>query len=154
VNPPTAQTPNSPTKTPKPPHVAEKPSLQVDPFCTGGGEMQWTVINPNSEGFWIEYYTVDGVRRDGFTAAPGEHNLTTTPLGTHEVVLHFGESQTVSLTYTIDVCELPQPQVGNNVLIPVTGADNAAKMSDALFFASISFAGLGLILSALRRFFK
>lgn len=149
--PPTAQTPNSPTKTAKPPHTPEKPSLQVDPFCTGGGEMQWTVINPNSDGFWIEYYTVDGVRKDGFTAAPGEHNLLTTSLGTHKVVLYFGESQSVSLTYTIDVCELPQPQVGNNVLIPVTGADVSTHLADGLFFASISLAGLGLILSALRR---
>jgi hypothetical protein len=123
----------------------------VDPFCTGGGEMQWTVINPNSDGFWIEYYTVDGVRKDGFTAAPGEHNLLTTSLGTHKVVLFFGESQSVSLTYTIDVCELPQPQVGNNVLIPVTGADVSTHLADGLFFASISLAGLGLILSALRR---
>lgn len=154
VNPPTAQTPNSPTKTPKPPHVAEKPTLEVDPFCTGSGEMQWTVINPNSEGFWIEYYTVDGARRDGFTAAPGEHDLTTTSLGTHKVVLYFGESQSVSLTYTIDVCELPQPQVGNNVLIPVTGADVSSHVTDGLFFASISLAGLGLILSALRRMLK
>lgn len=151
VNPPTAQTPNSPTKTPKPPHTPEKPSLKVDPFCTGSGEMQWTVINPNSDGFWIEYYTVDGVRRDGFTAAPGEHNLTTTTLGTHKVVLYFGESQSVSLSYTIEVCELPQPHVDNNVLIPVTGADVSSHLTDGLFFASISLAGLGLILSALRK---
>ncbi|MEA5077931.1 MAG: hypothetical protein VB013_05125 [Anaerolineaceae bacterium] len=157
------QTPDEPTATPKVPEstktkvprsVPEPPSLEVDPFCTVDGQMQWTVINPNSSSFPVDHYTVDGAVRGGFSAAPGEHNLTTTSVGTHTVVLFYGESQTVSLTYSLAVCQLPQPQVGNNVLIPVTGADNTGSLVNALFFGSSSLAGLGLLLSALRRLLK
>ena len=112
------------------------------------------VINPNSSSFPIDHYTVDGAVRGGFSALPGEHDLTKTSVGTHTVVLFYGESQTVSLTYTIDVCQLPQPQVGNNVLIPVTGADNTGSLTNAMFFGSSTLAGLGLLLSALRRLLK
>jgi hypothetical protein len=40
------------------------------------------------------------------------------------------------------------------VLIPVTGADNTASMANAMFFGSSTLAGLGLLLSALRRLLK
>lgn len=156
-------TPEEPTSTPEtqeptkrvpPPSVKEPPTLQVDPFCTVDGQMQWTVVNPNSSNFPVDHYTVDGAVRGGFSALPGEHDLTKTSVGTHTVVLFYGESQTVSLTYTIDVCQLPQPQVGNNVLIPVTGADNTGSLTNAMFFGSSTLAGLGLLLSALRRLLK
>ncbi len=155
-------TPEEPTSTPEtqeptkrvPPSVKEPPSLGVDPVCTVDGKMQWTVLNPNGSNFPVDHYTVDGVVKGGFSALPGKHNLTTTSDGTHTVVLFYGESQTVSLTYTIAVCQLPQPQSGNNVLIPVTGADNTASMANAMFFGSSTLAGLGLLLSALRRLLK
>lgn len=151
-----SDTPETPevTKTRVPPRVLDALTLEVDPFCTVDGQMQWTVINPNSSNFPVEHYTVDGAVRGGFVALPGEHDLTTTSVGTHTVVLFYGESQTVSLTYTIDVCQLPQPQVGNNVLIPVTGADNSGTLTNAMFFGSSTLAGLGLLLSALRRLLK
>lgn len=149
----TPETPEA-TKTRVPPRVLEAPTLEVDPFCTVDGQMQWTVINPNSSNFPVEHYTVDGAVRGGFVALPGEHDLTKTSVGTHTVVLFYGESQTVSLTYTIDVCQLPQPQVGNNVLIPVTGADNTGTLTNAMFFGSSTLAGLGLLLSALRKLLK
>jgi len=113
--------------------------------------MQWTVINPNSKNFDIEYFTVDGVRHGGISIPYGEHDLIETALGNHTVVLFWGEGESTSLTYTIEVCELPAPTGGSPILIPVTGTDISDQIGNGLFFASLSLAGLGLILNALRK---
>jgi hypothetical protein len=113
--------------------------------------MQWYVVNPNSKNFPVEYYTVDGVSKGGLSIPPGKHKLTTTPAGTHSVVLYYGESQSVSLSYTIDVCPLPVPVTGGTTLIPVTGADDTGNLAKGMMFGSSSLAGLGLVLSALRK---
>ncbi len=161
--PPTETTPDEPTSTPEtpvptstnPPVVLiSAPLLEVDPFCTVDGQMQWTVVNPNADNVYIEHYTVDGSDRSGFSAAPGEHDLTQTPLGTHSVTLFYNDAQTVSLSYTINVCPLPVPVTGNAILIPVTGADNSGALTSGLFFGGSSLAGLALVLSALRKFLK
>jgi LPXTG-motif cell wall-anchored protein len=77
--------------------------------------------------------------------------LTTTSLGTHTVTIYWGEGQSKSLTYTIDVCPLTIPVTGatGGVLIPVTGSDN----SSGFIFSGIGLGGLGLVLSAIRKLF-
>jgi hypothetical protein len=154
------QTPQIPTTVPTtstpvlPPVLLQPVSLGVDPFCTDGGGMQWTVINPNSQNFTIDYYTIDGgSRQTSLIIPPGEHNLIITELGTHAVTLFFGGSSSVSLTYTLVDCKLPIPETGTgeNLMIPVTGTDLTNILGNSLIFASLVFAGLGLLLSSLRK---
>ena len=102
----------------------------------------------------VDYYTIDGgSHQPGLIIPPGDHKLITTPLGTHTVAIFFGGSSSVSFTYTLASCELPIPITGpnNTILIPVTGADLTNKLGNSLFFASLIFAGLGLLLSSLRK---
>jgi hypothetical protein len=128
--------------------------LQVDPFCNADGLMQWTVINPNTENITINYFTVDGgAHQPGFTVTPGEHNLVATALGTHTVVISYGDSSTVSLDYTIDVCPLQIPVTGGGLIIPVTGADETSKLGLGFGFGGMSLVGLALLLSALRKMY-
>lgn len=125
----------------------------IDPFCTYEGAMQWTVINANASNIIMNRFTVDGVNHDGFVVTPGEHDLATTPLGTHTVKIYFNEAGIADLTYTIDVCPLQIPVTGNEMLIPVTGANQTNVLGTGMFLGSISLAGLGLVLSSLRRIF-
>jgi hypothetical protein len=153
---PTTETPVPTTETPTtPPVVVLQPlSIALDPFCTVGGQMQWTVENPNSVGFSFVSYTIDGgTPLGGFTAAPGSSPLTTTALGTHTVDILYGEGQHVSLTDTLAACPLTIPVTGTGgLLIPVTGADQSQNLSHGLLFGGLSFAGVGILLSALRKF--
>jgi hypothetical protein len=115
--------------------------------------MQWTVENPNSTSFTVTGWSVDGgAKQSGFSAPPGSSKLTTTPPGTHTVTVFYGESQSASLTDTITVCPLPIPNTGNGLLIPVTGADQSNDLSHGFLFGGLATGGLGLILSALRKF--
>ena len=143
--------------TPKnPPHNTPDPvKLKVDPYCTSSSEMQWTVINPNAKPFVIDYFTIDGgAHQPGFSVPTGEHPIATTTLGTHTLVVYFGESQKTSLTYTIEVCPFTQPPVVDDVslLIPVTGADLSGNLTSGFAFAGITLAGLSMVLAALRKF--
>jgi len=153
---PTTETPIPTTETPTtPPVVNLLPlSIALDPFCTVGGQMQWTVENPNSVGFHFLSYTIDGgAPLGGFTAAPGSNPLTTTALGTHTVDILYGDGQHVSLTDTLAACPLTIPVTGTGgLLIPVTGADQSQSLSHGLLFGGLSFAGVGILLSALRKF--
>jgi len=146
------QTPPEGTPIPIPVTAPQPPSIEVDPYCTVDNRMQWTVENPNSDVFVISSYKVDsGPNQSGFSAAPGSTKLTTTSLGTHTVTIYWGEGQSKSLTYTIDVCPLTIPVTGatGGVLIPVTGSDN----SSGFIFSGIGLGGLGLVLSAIRKLF-
>lgn len=125
----------------------------IDPFCTYEGTMQWTVINANASNIIMNRFTVDGVNHNGFVVTPGEHDLVTTPLGTHTVKIYFNEAGIADLTYTIDVCPLLIPVTGNEMLIPVTGADQSNMLGTGLFLGSFSLAGFALVLSSLRRIF-
>jgi hypothetical protein len=153
---PTTETPIPTTETPTtPPVVVLQPlSIALDPFCTVGGQMQWTVENPNSVGFHFLSYTIDGgAPLGGFTAAPGSNPLTTTALGTHTVDILYGDGQHVALTDTLAACPLTIPVTGTGgLLIPVTGADQSQSLSHGLLFGGLSFAGVGILLSALRKF--
>ena len=148
----TTETPVSTQTTPHGPGLA--PLVFIDPYCTvNGGSLQWTVENPNSSNITVLYWTLDGgPHQAGFTAAPGSNPFTTTTPGTHTISLVYGESQQISDTSTISVCALPIPNTGTNILIPVTGADQTGALSQGLFFGGLSLAGLGLFLSALRKF--
>lgn len=152
--PPTETTEVPPTETTTPPviHVLQSPSLSVDPYCTVNNQMQWTVENPNSEPINITSWSIDSDVHGAFTAAPGSNKITTSSLGTHTLTVYWGDGQSANLTYTIDVCPLGVPVTGaevGGVLIPVTGVDDFAT---GALFAGISFGGLGLILTALRKF--
>ena len=125
----------------------------IDPFCTFEGAMQWTVINANASNIIMNRFTVDGVNHDGFVVTPGEHDLVTTPLGTHTVRIYFNEAGIADLTYTIDVCPLLIPVTGNEMLIPVTGANQSNSLGLGLGLGSFSLAGFGLVLSSLRKRF-
>jgi hypothetical protein len=132
--------------------VPESPSVSVDPYCTTNNQMQWTIENPNSKPFTISSWSLDGETHGGFTAAPGSNKITTSSLGTHTLIVYWGEGQSSSLTYTIDVCPMSIPVTGaevGGVLIPVTGADDLAT---GALFAGISLGGLALILTALRKY--
>lgn len=113
--------------------------------------MQWTIENPNSSSFVYTSFTVDGVKHGGGSAAPGSSKLITTTLGTHTVTVYYGDGDSVSDTGTLDVCPLPIPNTGGGLLIPVTGADKAQGLSNAFLMGGLAFAGLGLILTALRK---
>jgi predicted heme/steroid binding protein len=153
---PTAETPVPTESTPvvPPTTLLQSLSITLDPFCTVNGQMQWTVENPNSVGFHFLSYTIDGGSPlGGFTAAPGSNLLTTTALGTHTVDILYGDGQHVSLTDTLAVCPLTIPVTGTGgLLIPVTGADQSQNLSHGLFYGGLSFAGFGILLSALRKF--
>jgi len=129
--------------------------VEIDPFCNAEGLMQWTVINPNDVNITMTHFTVDGVNHAGKSVSPGEHNLVATPLGTHTVVIYFNETDTASLTYTINVCPLPIPVTGGEegAIIPVTGADETANLGMGISFAGMSMIGLALLLSALRKMY-
>jgi hypothetical protein len=132
--------------------------------------MQWTVTNPNDFNRTINFIKVDGGDPiGGFSVAPGTFNLLKTAIGTHTVLINFGDGETDSLTYTIDVCPLRIPVTGGNplipvtggtggggeeVLIPVTGADLTGQMGMGIGFAGMSLAGLALLLSALRKMYN
>jgi hypothetical protein len=161
---PTDVTNEDPSSTPEgevtpttPPHKNNlKPLvLAIDPFCTVDGLMQWTVENPNNVNITLYSFSVDGgPAQGGFSVHPGEMNLTTTPIGTHTVTISYGEAQTGKLTYTIDVCPLPIPVTGGDTaIIPVTGANLNSNLSNGFFMGGLSLAGLGLILSSLRKIF-
>jgi len=129
-------------------------SVEIDPFCTYDGLMQWTIINPYSTNIYLNRYTVDGVSHDGFWVAPGEHDLVVTDLGTHTVVVYFGEAgATDSLTHTIDVCPLQIPVTGGDVLIPVTGADETDKLGMGFGLGGMSLVGMAMLVSALRKIY-
>jgi hypothetical protein len=118
--------------------------------------MQWTVVNNNSVNVTMTHYTVDGVNHGGFSVAPGEHNLATTALGTHTIVIYFNEADSASLTDTITVCPLLIPVTGaggGGVIIPVTGADETAKMGMGFGFGGMALVGLSLLVSALRKMY-
>jgi hypothetical protein len=148
---PVEPTPTTPPGSTPPPHVLDPLSLGLAPDCNTAGELVWTVYNPNSVSYSFSSYTVDGVSHSGSSVAPGKHTLTTTATGTHTVVLFYGEGQSKSLTGTMDVCPLVIPVTGGNQLIPVTGADLSSNLSTGLFFGSLFLAGLGLLLSAMRK---
>jgi len=161
---PTDVTNEDPSSTPEgeitpttPPHKNSlKPLvLAIDPFCTVDGLMQWTVENPNNVNITLYSFSVDGgPAQGGFSVHPGEMNLTTTPIGTHTVTISYGEAQTGKLTYTINVCPLPIPVTGGDTaIIPVTGANLNSNLSNGFFMGGLSLAGLGLILSSLRKIF-
>jgi hypothetical protein len=143
--------PTPPTK-----KVSLKPLvLAIDPFCTVDGLVQWTVENPNNVNITMYSFSIDGgSAHSGFSVHPGEMNLTTTPLGTHTVSISYGEAQTGTLTYTLNVCPLPIPVTGNDTaIIPVTGANLTGNLGNGFFVSGLSLAGLGLILSSLRKIF-
>lgn len=161
---PTDVTNEEPSSTPEgevtPTTPSKKASLKplvlaIDPFCTVDGLMQWTVENPNDVKVTLYSFSVDGgPAQSGFSVPPGEVNLTTTPTGTHTVTISYGEAQTGKLTYTIDVCPLPIPVTGGETaIIPVTGANLSSNLSNGFFMGGLSLAGLGLILSSLRKVF-
>ena len=126
----------------------------IDPFCTYEGTMQWTVINANASNIIMNRFTVDGVNHNGFVVTPGEHDLVVTDLGTHTVVVYFGEAgATDSLTYTIDVCPMQIPVTGGDVLIPVTGADETGKLGMGFGLAGMSLVGMAMLVSALRKIY-
>jgi hypothetical protein len=153
---PPTETVEPPTQTPTPPggHLAP-PSLGLAPDCNSDSKLVWTVYNPNSKPFPYEYFTVDGgAHQGGGSIDPGKHVLTTTSLGTHTVALFWGEGESTSLTGGMDVCPLIIPtQVGSN-LIPVTGADDTGSLANGLMFGSLAVAGLGLVLTSIRKMFK
>jgi hypothetical protein len=126
----------------------------IDPFCTYEGTMQWTVVNSNASNVIMNRFTVDGVNYPGFVVTPGEHDLVTTPLGTHTVKVYYNEASVADLTSTINVCPLLIPVTGNPMIIPVTGADQSNSLGMGLGLGSFSLAGIGLVLSSLRRIFK
>jgi hypothetical protein len=129
-------------------------SVEIDPFCTYDGLMQWTIINPQSTNIYLNRFTVDGVNHGGFWVPPGEHDLTVTALGTHTVVVYFGEAgATDSLTYTIDVCPLQVPVTGGDALIPVTGADETGKLGMGFGLGGMSLVGMAMLVSALRKIY-
>jgi hypothetical protein len=129
-------------------------SVEIDPFCTYEGLMQWTIINPYSTNIYLNRFTVDGVNHGGFWVAPGEHDLVVTDLGTHTVVVYFGEAgATDSLTYTIDVCPLQIPVTGGDALIPVTGADETGKLGMGFGLGGMSLVGMAMLVSALRKIY-
>lgn len=155
VVPPT-ETVEPPTWTPTPPggHLAP-PSLGLAPDCNSDSKLVWTVYNPNSKPFPYEYFTVDGgAHQGGGSIAPGKHVLTTTELGTHTVALFWGEGESTSLTGGMDVCPLIIPVTGGETLIPVTGADETGALANGLMFGSLAIAGLGLVLTSIRKMFK
>jgi hypothetical protein len=126
----------------------------IDPYCTvSGTSLQWTIENPGSSNVTVSSWTLDGGSyQPGFTAAPGSTKFTTTKPGSHTIVVYYGDSQSVSDTSHTVACSLPIPNTGaGGELIPVTGADNTVQ---GLLFGGISTLGLGLVLSALRKFFN
>jgi hypothetical protein len=140
--------------------------------------MQWTLENPNPVGVIVHYWTLDGgIHNPGFTAASGSTAITTTALGQHTVFVSYGESQSVSLTWTIDSCAVrkitpnasstPVPTVvpslsipvtgasgGGGLIIPVTGADDSGNIGRTLVFTGFSLLGLAFVLSGLRKRFN
>lgn len=158
--------------------VYPEPISILDPYC-GSGEfantMEWVVANPNADPFTVDYWTLDGNLQSGFIAPVGTAIFAHTSLGTHTVVLYWGETGQTSLTFTINSCStppvvtptpgptvqplptLPIPATGGQspVLIPVTGADLsgnfAARMIRGLIYGSFTCFGLGLVLTGLRR---
>ena len=143
-------------------HTPDDLIIEVDPYCVQVGgldRMQWTIENPNVDPYTIDGWTLDGgPMQGGFSAQPGSHKFTTTPLGTHTITLYWGESQTTSLTWTIDSCGIeenvpllvPVTGAGGEILIPVTGADLTPGMNN-LTFGGFGMLGLGLILTGIRR---
>ncbi len=127
-------------------------TLALDPFCNNDGQLQWTVENPNAQTINMTSFSVDGgAPQKGFPVNSGEFNLTTTAPGTHTVTITYAEGKTASLTKTLAVCPLPIPVTASALIIPVTGAEENAKVSSGLFMGGLSLFGLGLILSSLRK---
>ena len=170
---PPTDTPEGPTNTPSNP--TPPPALKlalIDPYCNPNGTVQWTVENPGSTNVTVLYWWLDGGgHQSGFTAAPGSTKFTTTTVGTHTVNVVYGESQLVSLTFTIDSCSihivtpvvptitptpttapLPIPNTGGGgLLIPVTGADQTQNLGANLLFSGIALLGIAIMLSELRK---
>lgn len=146
------QVPPEGTPIPIPVTGLEPLTIEVDPYCTVDNRMQWTLENPNASAFVVSSYKVDsGPQLPGLSAAPGSTKLTTTALGTHTVTIYWGEGESKSLTYTLNVCPLSIPVTGatGGLLIPVTGADQ----SSTFIFSGIGLGGLGLVLTAIRKLF-
>lgn len=147
--PPTPETPTPvpPTSAPViPPRQPESPSLGLASDCNSNGELVWTVTNPNNSDFAYDFFTVDGGgHQGGGSIAPGKHQLTTTGVGTHTLALYWGEGKSTSITAGMDVCPLAIPVTGGGVLIPVTGADDTARLLFGSVFGSLAALGLGLI---------
>jgi hypothetical protein len=147
---------------------AEPLILGVNGYCTGGGEMQWTIENPNDYNLTVNSIVVDyGIPITGFSVTPGKHNLLTTPLGTHTVTIYYSDNGEATITNTMEVCPLfipllvpvtgGQPETlpgyggGGDALIPVTGADETATAGLGFGLGGLSLAGLAMVLTSLRK---
>lgn len=144
-----------------PPPPAVKGLILLDPSCNADGTVKWTVENPNSSAVSVLFWNVDGgVKRGGFSAAPGTTAFYTGVQGTHTVKMTYGESQTVSLTSTttcgtlipVTGAELPIPATGGGgLVIPVTGADDFGQLGQSMVFSGFGLLGFALMVSALRK---
>jgi hypothetical protein len=128
--------------------------------------MKCTLDNPNDYNLTVKSIVVDyGIPITGFPVTPGKHNLLTTPLGTHTVTIYYSDNGEATLTNTMEVCPLFVPLLvpvtggempaygggGEDVLIPVTGADETGKVGLGLGLGGLSLAGLALVLTSLRK---
>ena len=141
-----------------------------DPGCNPNGTVYWSVVNPNtSTNLSVNYWTYDnGVKRSGFTAAPGSTVFFNTGAqGTHTVLVNYGDNQELTLNDTT-TCAAPVPIIpvtgqvqelkipvtggpdGSTLIIPVTGADDYRQVGQGMFYSGLSLLGLSFLVQAIR----
>jgi len=136
--------------------------LDLDPHCSGVGAIAWSVINPNAFSVPNVQVIVDGaVRYDGTLPAATEVSMGTTPDGplTHYMQVTWpGGAGTVR---TSRICEptfvpaaLPIPVTGEELIIPVTGADilgTLANQQRLLVTGGAALLGLSIMIGGRKK---